>query len=186
MDCVRTFVLCIMLSVFYSVKCECPRIIYREEWNASLPSSTRNLTLSPPPYMVVHHSATRSCEEEEECKTLVKSIQRYHMIDRHWEDIGYNFLIGGDGNIYEGRGWGIHGAHVINYNARSIGVCLLGNYESNEPPDLQLQALKDFIDCALDVEGIEEEYQLIGHRQGSPTLCPGGSYLELLKNGLIS
>lgn len=70
------------------------------------------------------------------------------MVDRKFRDIGYNFLvipskmflsipiafetdrfqIGGDGSIFEGRGWGIHGAHVPKYNSRSIGICLLGNF----------------------------------------------------------
>lgn len=40
-----------------------------------------------------------------------------------WWDIGYNFLIGGDGNVYEGRGWDTTGAHagVAEYNTNSIG-----------------------------------------------------------------
>jgi N-acetylmuramoyl-L-alanine amidase len=38
-----------------------------------------------------------------------------------WDDIGYNFLVGEDGNIYEGRGWTQTGAHCIGYNSKSIG-----------------------------------------------------------------
>ncbi len=32
---------------------------------------------------------------------------------RKYCDIGYNFLIGGDGNVYEGRGWDRQGSHTI-------------------------------------------------------------------------
>ena len=32
-----------------------------------------------------------------------KQIQNAHM-GKKWNDIGYNFIIGGDGRIYEGRG----------------------------------------------------------------------------------
>ena len=28
-----------------------------------------------------------------------------------WFDIGYNFIVGEDGNVYEGRGWTKIGAH---------------------------------------------------------------------------
>jgi hypothetical protein len=32
---------------------------------------------------------------------------------RQYCDIGYSFLIGGDGNVYEGRGWDRVGSHTI-------------------------------------------------------------------------
>ena len=38
-----------------------------------------------------------------------------------WSDIGYNFVVGEDGNVYEGRGWNSVGAHTYGYNNRSIG-----------------------------------------------------------------
>lgn len=52
------------------------------------------------------------------------------MDTKQWNDIGYNFLIGGDGNVYEGRGWGKHGAHSSPYNSKSIGICIIGNFTS--------------------------------------------------------
>ena len=38
-----------------------------------------------------------------------------------WDDIGYNFLVGEDGRVYEGRGWYRQGAHALNFNSNSIG-----------------------------------------------------------------
>lgn len=51
-------------------------------------------------------------------------LQNYHMDSNGWWDIGYNFLIGGDGNVYEGRGWGVVGAHAgdSSVNSDSIGM----------------------------------------------------------------
>ena len=43
-----------------------------------------------------------------------------------WDDIGYNFLVGEDGYIYEGRGWGKVGAHTRHHNANSIGESMRG------------------------------------------------------------
>lgn len=34
------------------------------------------------------------------------------MESRNWWDIAYNFLIGGDGAVYEGRGWDSEGSHT--------------------------------------------------------------------------
>lgn len=49
---------------------------------------------------------------------------------RGWTDIGYNFLVGEDGNVYEGRGWGKKGAHSVPFNGKSIGICIIGDYTS--------------------------------------------------------
>ena len=38
-----------------------------------------------------------------------------------WRDIGYNFVIGGDGHVYEGRGWKVVGAHTSGYNKVHVG-----------------------------------------------------------------
>jgi len=54
------------------------------------------------------------------------------MDNKKWSDIGYNFLVGEDGNVYEGRGWGKKGAHSIPFNNKSIGICIIGDYTSNQ------------------------------------------------------
>ena len=38
-----------------------------------------------------------------------------------WDDIGYSFMIGGDGSVFEGRGWDRVGAHTYGFNKRSLG-----------------------------------------------------------------
>ena len=40
------------------------------------------------------------------------------------DDIKYNFLIGQDGVIYEGRGWGVAGPQIDHLNAVSVGELL--------------------------------------------------------------
>lgn len=41
-----------------------------------------------------------------------------------------SFAIGGDGKVYEGRGFDRVGAHAPSYNNKSIGIVLIGNWES--------------------------------------------------------
>ncbi|CAG9834762.1 unnamed protein product [Diabrotica balteata] len=172
---------CVVLTLFYQTNCECPKIYTRNEWNAREAISVRPLKEDPPPYVVVHHSATRSCFSVENCTKLVRSIQNYHMDNNEWEDIGYNFLIGGDGTIFEGRGYGLHGAHSIPYNRRSLGVCLLGNFKNTNPPNVQLKALEDFLSCAAADNKITADYHLIGHRQADNTECPGGRLYAIIE-----
>lgn len=41
-----------------------------------------------------------------------------------------SFLVGGDGTVYEGRGWGVVGAHAKGNNHDSVGVAFMGNFNS--------------------------------------------------------
>jgi len=50
-----------------------------------------------------------------------------------WDDIGYSFLIGGDGRVYEGRGWGYQGAHTFGFNSVSFGASFIGNFMQKLP-----------------------------------------------------
>ncbi|CAH1153562.1 unnamed protein product [Phaedon cochleariae] len=172
----------VSLSGFiHFTEASCPNIISRSSWGAVPAKSRQNLSQNPPPYVVVHHSETPACQTTEKCKQRIKNIQYDHMTNRNWQDIGYNFLIGGDGNIYEGRGWGTHGSHVPKYNRRSIGICLIGDFTRNPPPSVQLTALNDLISCASDTNNIRSDYHLIGHRQGRETDCPGDALFEEVK-----
>jgi N-acetylmuramoyl-L-alanine amidase len=89
---------------------------------------TEELSL-PVPFAVVHHGGTKSyCTTEGECAAIIRSYQKYHIDSHGWNDIGYNFLVGEDGSVYEGRGWAAVGAHAPTYNTRSIGVCIIGDF----------------------------------------------------------
>ncbi|XP_052833059.1 peptidoglycan-recognition protein 2 [Octopus bimaculoides] len=93
----------------------------RTEWKARKPKSVTQLKV-PAEYLIVHHSATGSCFTTEDCDKLVQSIQTNHMDNRDFVNIGYNFLIGGNGAVYEGRGWSVEGAHAKGYNSKSIAL----------------------------------------------------------------
>lgn len=108
---------------------ECPRIVSRKEWKARKRLDFQILPVTPTPYVVIHHGGIRRyCRDQEGCSAIVRSYQDFHLDDRGWWDIGYNFLIGEDGNAYEGRGWNYVGAHAPGYNTQSIGICLLGDF----------------------------------------------------------
>jgi len=66
-----------------------------------------------------------------------------------WWDIGYNFLVGEDGNVYEGRGWNNMGAHVRGHNRNSIGIAIIGNFGSRKPNYAALYAATQLIRCGV-------------------------------------
>ena len=41
-----------------------------------------------------------------------------------WSDIGYSFVVGEDGNVYEARGWDAVGAHTLHHNYDGLGKCV--------------------------------------------------------------
>lgn len=41
-----------------------------------------------------------------------------------------SFLVAADGVVFEGRGWGVVGAHTKGSNQDSLGIAFMGNFNS--------------------------------------------------------
>ena len=67
-----------------------------------------------------------------------------------WDDIGYNFLVGGDGRAYTGRGWDREGAHTKGYNDKSVAISFMGNYMTVAPSYKMLTVAENLIQCGID------------------------------------
>ncbi|OCT66138.1 peptidoglycan recognition protein 1 [Xenopus laevis] len=171
----------IFLTVFCVLAQGCPKIISRASWGAS-PSKCQARLPRALKYVIIHHTAGASCTTESACKAQARSIQNFHMKTNGWCDIGYNFLIGEDGQIYEGRGWQTVGAHAKNYNSNSIGISFMGTFTNRVPNSVAQQAAKNLINCAVAKNVINTDYTLKGHRDVSSTECPGTSFYNLIKN----
>lgn len=98
-----------------------------------------------------------------------------------WADIGYNFLIGGDGAVYEGRGWGKQGAHAPGYNDKSVGISFIGTFFTVLPVPSAITSAKNLIACGVSLGHVSSSYQLIGHRQAIATDCPGNALFNEIK-----
>lgn len=103
------------------------------------------------------------------------------MEGRNWSDIAYNFLVGGDGNVYEGRGWDDMGAHTRGYNTKSICIAFIGTFNNVEPPQRQLYAAKNITKLGVEMKKLSQDYQLYGHRQLAPFLSPGAALYNIIK-----
>jgi len=178
---------------------ETPPIVPRLSWGAD-----ESIRRGPPTYAsslrfaVVHHTAGRSAYTRAEAAAIVKGIQLYHVQSNGWNDIGYNFLVDRFGTIYEGRYGGIDknvvGAHAQGFNTGSVGVALLGTYESSAPPRAAQDALAGLLAWRLDlahvdplalltvISGGNERFAngipvllrtVSGHRDTGFTECPG-------------
>lgn len=167
-----------------------PRIISRKGWGANEAWATREPVYRKPVAFVIHHTVTPNNPQDP--AYIVRAILQYHALTRGWGDIGYNFLIDRQGNIYEGRkgGDGVVGVHAGDYNYGSIGIALLGDYRTAKMTPAMKEALVSLMAWQADRFGIhplESSHfihrvfpHIVGHRDLCPTVCPGDNVYRLL------
>jgi N-acetylmuramoyl-L-alanine amidase len=157
------------------------RIVNRRTWLAQPPVKRSNPLQHPVKYVVILHTATETCSTQADCVFIVRNVQTYHIESYGWNDIGYSFLVGGDGSAYEGRGWDTEGAFALGYNKVAIGIAFIGTFTSDLPVPKQIQAAKQLIDLGVKNGAISPDYKLLAHRQLSPTESPGLAFFEQLQ-----
>lgn len=132
--------------------------------------------LDPPPskvaYLVQHHMAHKTWG--------IHEVHDFHKNSRGWNGIGYNWWIGFDGTIYEGRGFH-YGAGVSGHNHDSLHVGYQGDFTQQQMTDAQLAS-----GIALN-SWLLEKYpsaKVVGHKELASTACPGQYFrMNELKQG---
>jgi flagellar hook assembly protein FlgD len=176
-----------------------PPMIMRAGWNADetivrgAPSIAERLRVA-----TVHHTAGSNSYSRSSSAAIVRGIQRYHVLSNGWDDIGYNFLVDKYGQVFEGRAGGVTrnvvGAHAGGFNTGSVGVAVIGNYQSASFSAAARNALENLLAWRLDVghvhpRGVVDRVSagssrwpagtvvrlraVSGHRDTSQTSCPG-------------
>jgi len=127
-------------------------------------------------YIIIHHSATDI--------GAAKSFDKGHKRRGFKHGLGYHFVIDNgtqgtkDGDIEVGQRWFYQtiGAHCQagGMNKKSIGICLVGNFDKEKPSQKQIGSL-----IAL-IEDLRRHYKIPlnnikGHKDvsGAATNCPG-------------
>ena len=153
-------------------------ILARTGWSATPPVAarlTRNLRSWT--RITVHHSAMPSGElrtgSPASVADAIRRIQLVHMRDEGWGDIGYHFLIDPAGRVYQGRILAYQGAHAGGANnVGNIGICLLGDFDHEQPTERALDSLEELIVALSRRHGIARA-SVKGHREFKATQCPG-------------
>jgi hypothetical protein len=179
-----------------------PPIVTRGQWGANEGlRKSGQIFDSPVSKIVVHHTGTPNdiTDYAGLCRGILANETSGEYID-----IAYNWLIDPNGRIYEGRwagtygagaahtgernGTNVRGAHAIYHNADTIGVALMGTYDTINPSPAMLNALVTLLawKCArwgIDPRGrgtfhagngaVENLFNICGHRDTSATDCPG-------------
>jgi len=112
------------------------------------------------------------------------AFDAFHRGARHWDELGYHFVIGngggsGDGLVEVGSRWPKQkwGAHCRvgdneEYNYFGVGICLVGNFDYRPPSEAQMASLARLVDCLSARYRIDDAH-IIGHGQVGDTRCPG-------------
>lgn len=154
-----------------------PEVWSRNRWGARPPK--KSYTNHDPKILVIHHTAIPD-QDQYQGATTVRGIQGFHQNGRGWIDIGYHFLIGPEGIIYQGRPETVRGAHATP-NTDKVGICLIGDYQDNDElkPETR-QALVDLLAWLAATYEIDPQSKITGHRDWNDTNCPGIDVYEEL------
>lgn len=145
----------------------------RAQWGARKPKSKYIISNLPAPEVWIHHSVTANGPDEIQ---IMKQIQNYHMNQNKWADIAYSFVVFPSGNIYEGRGWAVVGAHTANHNSKSHAICFAGNFQNEQPTDAAINAARWLISEGKSQGFVKSGTQPTGgHRDVAATACPGNN-----------
>lgn len=115
------------------------------------------------------------------CAERIRLLQEFHMYSFGWSDIGYNFLIGGDGRVYVGRGWDISGTHTKGFNRGSVGIAFIGTFVKDRPTEEQLKACLMLLEEGVRLKKLSPNYSLYGARQLSATESPGATLYNIIQ-----
>lgn len=121
-------------------------IVSRQDWGNSDPYGTNfegtdkywGPDYSSVKQVILHHTVSPNYQSDP--KAVMRAIYDYHANTLGWGDIGYNYVVDHAGTIYEGRygGDNVIGGHAFSYNTGSMGVAVLGCFQSTSSTCKQL------------------------------------------------
>ena len=172
-------------------------VVSRSEWGSR---STQCTTLENDWYrMAIHHTAGPQTNGGSVAATL-RALQAYEQDSGEYCDLPYQFMVGFDGSLYEGRPLTLmSGATGGGNNDGNIAVCFVGCYHpsgcpggvSHDATGEMLAAAHLLVQTLVRVHDIPATSDSIrGHREwpGNSTACPGEfviPHLSELRSDLV-
>ncbi|MDN3294942.1 peptidoglycan recognition protein [Streptomyces ficellus] len=180
-----------------------PAIVPRRAWHAETVDTAPGARYAPSvKAAVIHHTSTPNGYDCAAVPGTLRDLYAGHAYGRHWDDLGYNFLVDACGTIYEGRAGGIGrpvvGAHTKGFNEGTVGIAAIGTFTRGETvPEPMLDAIARLVAWKLGPHGPDPRGTVLlvsthdearypkgtkarlpvvgGHMDGYPTRCPGAA-----------
>jgi N-acetylmuramoyl-L-alanine amidase len=152
------------------------RIFTRAEWGARHPQPGTRAPL-PAREVWLHHAViagggvTATFDTDCAAMRLVEQIGQ----SRFGQGISYTWGVSESGRVFEGHGIDRRGAHTGGRNSIARAICLLGNYQQQNPTPAQLSAVAELLAYGHAAGWWAAPRLAGGHRDapGASTACPG-------------
>jgi hypothetical protein len=154
-------------------------LVPRSAWTSEAVGKNHNL-MNGVSRITVHHTGEHAGLADLPELEVLRRIERYHRRERGWCAIGYHYIVGKDGRVYEGRPTKYQGAHVLSNNEHNIGISVSGDFMKKLPSPAQLHALTAFLDEGRTKYSVSRA-KIYGHRDLNSSLCPGDALYRWLK-----
>lgn len=151
-------------------------IISRAEWGARYASSYRNYDAPLPADEVwLHHSVTIAPDLVPPWTDDYAAIRALEQIgqNRFGWGMSYTWPITPAGLIFEGHRVDGVGTHTGGRNSRARAICFVGNYETDQPTNAQIEAAAWLLRHAHSQGWIKHPRLNGGHQDLKATKCPG-------------
>ena len=131
-------------------------------------------------YIVIHCSASANQNFG------AADIDKWHR-KNGWACIGYHYVIRRDGTVEEGREESVIGAHVADWNAVSLGICMVGGVSADDRTKAQNNFTKEQFaslkELLVDLKTRYPKAKIQGHRDFPKVAkaCPSFDVAEWLK-----
>ncbi|XP_043063935.1 peptidoglycan-recognition protein LC isoform X9 [Drosophila ficusphila] len=146
------------------------RFVERQQWLAQPPQKKIPDLEQPVKLVIVLPTNSDDCSTQAQCVFRVRLRQSFDIESVQEDDIVFNFLIGGDGNVYVGRGWDQVGAHMAGYNSRSLSLAYIGSFQTRKPSDKQLSVTRLLLERGVKLGKIAPNYRLTAASKLEPSL----------------
>ena len=169
----------------------------RDAWGADLPAGP--IRAETPRFLLVHHTASPNSYRD--AREVLRGGYRFQTGPaKGWPDVCYQFFIGRDGDVWEGRAGSLAGPVVADATGGSQGwaqlVCLIGDYSTAVPTEATIDSLVLLLEWIARRDGIDVSEgatttfvsrgsqrwaagttvttpTIAAHRDMSYTVCPG-------------
>ncbi|XP_017085287.1 peptidoglycan-recognition protein LC isoform X4 [Drosophila eugracilis] len=146
------------------------RFVERQQWLAQPPQKKIPDLEQPVKLIIVLPTNSDDCTTQAQCVFRVRLRQSFDIESVQEDDIVFNFLIGGDGNVYVGRGWDQVGAHMPGYNSKSLSLAYIGSFQTRKPSDKQLSVTRLLLERGVKLGKIAPNYRFTAASKLEPSL----------------
>lgn len=135
-------------------------------------------------HITLHHEGNaEALKPTDDVPKMLRALQSWGASDRNWWDVPYHFLLGYNGEIYEGRDYHFMGETNTTYDPSGhFLISVVGNYNKQEPTQGQLESIADLMAWAVKEFDVPLD-NIRGHYNYADTDCPGKNLRKYLEDG---